>query len=228
MSGFKSLETARRHARLFQIVYHLCPDAWHLCSDAWHLCSDAWHLCSDAAPLLRCRTFAPVELIGENSSGNGKPIIAGNESYVALMRENGQMVALDMVTGELKWRRQFSDSIYRIIPTWEYLYFIEKKLGGIYLCALDAHDGSSKWITLLEKTPVSAEVILTRQYIVVSLNRYSRGYHSSILVLDKATGDKLKNYPVHSGIRGHTYTQARVCGEKLWLVKDNMIWVLGK
>ena len=214
MSGFKSLETARRHARLFQIVYHLCPDAWHLCSDAWHLCSDAWHLCSDAAPLLRCRTFAPVELIGENSSGNGKPIIAGNESYVALMRENGQMVALDMVTGELKWRRQFSDSIYRIIPTWEYLYFIEKKIRRYLFMRARCPRWQQQMDNPAGKDPGQRRSHLDRQYIVVSLNRYSRGYHSSILVLDKATGDKLKNYPVHSGIRGHTYTQARVCGEK--------------
>jgi outer membrane protein assembly factor BamB len=146
---------------------------------------------------------------------------------VCFIKKDKQMVALDIPTGEVKWSRKLSTNITNMIPEWDHLYFVENKWEGLYLWALDAQDGSTKWATLVSaQSKANLSLKVTQRHIIALANRYSRGYTSTVVILDRFSGQKVKEQD--SFETGGTYTEMCISGGLLWLVKNNTIWAYGE
>ncbi len=158
------------------------------------------------------------------------PLVVGNESNIAIARENGQLLLLDATSGDVKWTRQIQhpSQIARLMLDLDQLFVIEVQEEDQSLWALDILDGNVRWIKRLMDLMSSADVVLTTQYIVVLINRYAQGYQAKLMVYDKFTGEKLKEYEVNNGVRSGNYAEMQIIADQIWLAKDNIIWVLGK
>lgn len=162
--------------------------------------------------------------------------VDGNEEYLSFVCKNNQLVMLDIQSGDMKWSWQVpaNSMPYRLVPDWETLYFLADKEEGrqekIHLWALDVQNGALRWAAPIsqERSRVNISHLLTQRYLVLTVNRWAMGWQSTVMVYDKFSGEKVKQYEVRGGDRGRTTTEVCVRGGHLWLVKDNACWALGE
>lgn len=159
--------------------------------------------------------------------------IAGNEEYLCFVREDNRTVVLDLVTGNVQWTCPLPENgkVHKFIPDADSLYYLEKSGArgeNLYLVALD--NGFRKWETPItdEFHRVTIYPFLTQRYILVLKNRSVEGIQSILTVYDKFNGKQLRYYEVKRGNRGRTESSLCIRAGNLWLIKDNICWVLGK
>ena len=156
------------------------------------------------------------------------PMILGKEDYICFLKQK-TLVALEVSTGEVKWKYSPpANSIYKLIPEQNILIYLGKGNDYKYINCIDVKNGKQKWILNVMARKSSGDIIVTKKYIVVLINNYTRGYKSTVKILDKSKGSEVKTFYVKRGVRGHGYGQMAISGNNLWIVKDNTIWVLGK
>ncbi len=165
-----------------------------------------------------------------NFSSLAFPMLVGNENYMLFLKNNQQIIALDLTNGEVKWKYQFSrdTNILRIIPEIDFAYCLEFKDGGQNFYNFDAQDGSLKWnIRIIEENPIM-QLLITDRYILALASRFSIGYISRLLIFDKSTGARKLDHLVKNGDSSNDCAEMIFSGNLLWLVKNNTVWGIGK
>ncbi len=220
IKSFPTIPGVRRHWDYYPV---LCSEQY-LCV----ILENRWIECYEIPSLKMLWKYDAESLFIPSGAVPSKPFFAMTSDSVIFLKERDSMICLALNTGEIQWQITCqSYSIRKILTGLQGIYVVVRKEESHQLWSLSTHKGSLQWIASLPDVLATIDIVLSEEYLVAMLNRYTQGYQASFFVFHKGTGERLREDKVKGGDRGRTYAEMTIAGGNLWIVKDNIVWIMG-
>ncbi|NUM33173.1 MAG: PQQ-binding-like beta-propeller repeat protein [Candidatus Brocadiae bacterium] len=220
MKEFPTIPGARRYWDYYPV---LCGQ--YLCV----VVENRWIECYEISSMKMLWKHDAESLFIPSGAVPSKPFLSATDDSIVFLEEKDSITSLSVSQGETQWKLACqSYSIRKILSGIQGIYVVVRKEEGNQIWSLSSREGSMQWIASLPDVFATIDILLSEEYLVAMMNRYAQGYQSAFYVFQKSNGERVKEEKVKGGDRGRTYSEMTIAGGNLWVVKDNIVWILGE